>query len=201
MDPADVAKLPVLVASLAFVLAFVFGAVANRVNFCTMGAIADIVNFGNWHRMRMWVLAIAVAIVGSAVLVLTGHVDLNKSIYTGARIAWVSAIVGGFLVSALGGSRFQIVAGERRYQAAVQVGLEQLPVVIRDVDDQDFGYYANAGIYWRLGSRFNIGLDLRYGGGTEFEFESPDDGKFDETLRVDGPYFAYSLLLGFGWGK
>lgn len=33
------------------------------------------------------------------------------------------------------GSRFQIVAGERRYQAAVQVGLQELPVVIRDVDD------------------------------------------------------------------
>lgn len=31
--------------------------------------------------------------------------------------------------------RFQIVAGERRYQAAVQVGLRELPVVIRDVDD------------------------------------------------------------------
>jgi ParB family chromosome partitioning protein len=33
------------------------------------------------------------------------------------------------------GSRFQIIAGERRYQAAVQVGLRELPVVIRDVDD------------------------------------------------------------------
>ena len=97
MDPAQVAKLPLIVASLAFVLAFVFGAVANRVNFCTMGAIADIVNFGNWHRMRMWVLAIAVAIAGSAILVLTGSVDLKKSIFTGARVAWVSAIVGGFL--------------------------------------------------------------------------------------------------------
>ena len=97
MDPAEVAKLPLLVASLAFALAFVFGAVANRVNFCTMGAIADIVNFGNWHRMRMWVLAIAVAIAGSAILVLTGNVDLNKSIFTGARVAWLSAIVGGFL--------------------------------------------------------------------------------------------------------
>ena len=31
--------------------------------------------------------------------------------------------------------RFQIIAGERRYQAAVQVGLQELPVVIRDVDD------------------------------------------------------------------
>ena len=33
------------------------------------------------------------------------------------------------------GARFQIVAGERRYQAAVRAGLEELPVVIRDVDD------------------------------------------------------------------
>jgi ParB family transcriptional regulator, chromosome partitioning protein len=33
--------------------------------------------------------------------------------------------------------RFQIVAGERRYQAAVQVGLRELPVVIRDIDDTE----------------------------------------------------------------
>jgi ParB family chromosome partitioning protein len=33
------------------------------------------------------------------------------------------------------GGRFQIVAGERRYQAAVRAGLDELPVVIRDVDD------------------------------------------------------------------
>ena len=35
------------------------------------------------------------------------------------------------------GGRYQIVAGERRYQAAVQVGLRDLPVVIRDVDDTE----------------------------------------------------------------
>src|SRR5438105_69 len=35
------------------------------------------------------------------------------------------------------GSRFQIVAGERRYQAAVQLGLPDLPIVIRDVDDNE----------------------------------------------------------------
>jgi len=33
------------------------------------------------------------------------------------------------------GGRFQIVAGERRYQAAVRAGIDELPVVIRDVDD------------------------------------------------------------------
>ena len=35
------------------------------------------------------------------------------------------------------GERFQIVAGERRYQAAVQAGLRELPVVVRDVDDTE----------------------------------------------------------------
>ena len=35
------------------------------------------------------------------------------------------------------GSRFQIVAGERRYQAAVQVGLRDIPIVIREVDDNE----------------------------------------------------------------
>ena len=35
------------------------------------------------------------------------------------------------------GSRYQIVAGERRYQAAVQVGLKEVPVVVRDVDDNE----------------------------------------------------------------
>ena len=35
------------------------------------------------------------------------------------------------------GDRFQIIAGERRYQAAVQSGLQELPVVIRDVDDTE----------------------------------------------------------------
>ena len=32
-------------------------------------------------------------------------------------------------------SRYQIIAGERRYHAAVQVGLREVPVVIREVDD------------------------------------------------------------------
>ncbi len=90
-------NLPALITGLAFLLGGVFGAVANRVNFCTMGAVADIVNFGDWRRMRMWLLAIAVAILGAGALQAAGMVDLTKSIYTGGRIAWLSMLVGGFL--------------------------------------------------------------------------------------------------------
>jgi ParB family chromosome partitioning protein len=46
-------------------------------------------------------------------------------------------IIEPLVVRPRGGDRFQIVAGERRYQAAVQVGLRELPVVVREVDDTE----------------------------------------------------------------
>ena len=86
----DVSHLPALVTGLAFVLAAVFGAVATRVNFCTMGAISDVVNFGDSRRLRMWLLAIAVAIAGTGALQAAGLVDLSKTLYTGSRVGWLS---------------------------------------------------------------------------------------------------------------
>ncbi len=80
-----------------FALAFVFGFVASRANFCTMGAISDVVNMGHWGRMRMWLLAIAVAIIGASVLQGLELVDLGKSIYQRPRLSWLSAIIGGGL--------------------------------------------------------------------------------------------------------
>ena len=35
------------------------------------------------------------------------------------------------------GEHYQIIAGERRYQASIQAGLRELPVVIREVDDTE----------------------------------------------------------------
>jgi len=81
----------------AFILAFVFGFVGNRTNFCTMGAVSDVVNMGDWNRMRMWLLAIAVAIVGSQLLELGGVLKLSNSIYPGPNFTWLSYIVGGLL--------------------------------------------------------------------------------------------------------
>ena len=80
-----------------FVLAFIFGAVANRTNFCTMGAVSDVVNMGSWGRMRMWLLAIAVAILGTHALQLAGLIDLSKSFYVRPNVTWLSYVLGGFL--------------------------------------------------------------------------------------------------------
>jgi uncharacterized membrane protein YedE/YeeE len=81
----------------AFALAFIFGAVGNRTHFCTMGAVSDWVNMGDLSRMRMWLLAIAVALLGASALALAGLIDLSKSIYPGPNFTWLSYIAGGFL--------------------------------------------------------------------------------------------------------
>ena len=80
-----------------FALAFVFGAIANRANFCTMGAVSDVVNMGHWGRMRMWLLAIAVAVVGTNLLFHAGLIDLPKSIYQRPTLNWLSLLLGGVL--------------------------------------------------------------------------------------------------------
>ena len=80
---------------LAFAIGSVFGFVAHRTNFCTMGAVSDIVNMGDWNRMRMWALAIAVAILGTSALQWLGLFDASKSLYTGSRLTWLGHLLGG----------------------------------------------------------------------------------------------------------
>ncbi|MDH4190985.1 MAG: YeeE/YedE family protein [Betaproteobacteria bacterium] len=97
MTEVNPAQLAPYVAGGAFALAFIFGAVANKTNFCTMGAVSDWVNMGNLGRLRMWLLAIAVAVIGSNALHLAGVVDLSKSLYQTPNFSWLSYLVGGFV--------------------------------------------------------------------------------------------------------
>jgi len=97
MTDTNPAQLAPYVTGGAFLLAFIFGAIGNKTNFCTMGAVSDWVNMGDLGRMRMWLLAIAVALLGSSGLHLAGVVDLSKSIYQAPNFTWLSYIVGGFL--------------------------------------------------------------------------------------------------------
>ena len=78
-----------------FALAFVFGVITRRTHFCTMGAVADIVNMDDWARMRMWIMAMGVAMIGFNAMVAIGWLDAGKSLYGGPRFVWLSALVGG----------------------------------------------------------------------------------------------------------
>ncbi len=81
----------------AFAGGLLFGAVVQRTHFCTMGAIADLVLFQDWRRMRAWLLAIAVAILGSQALEALAIVELSGTFYRASDILWLGAILGGFL--------------------------------------------------------------------------------------------------------
>jgi uncharacterized membrane protein YedE/YeeE len=97
MQDIDLKALATLVLWAAFGLSALFGAIAQRTHFCTMGAVSDIVNMGDWTRMRMWVMAMGVAIVGFNLMVAAGWLDAGKSIYGGPKFVWLSALSGGAL--------------------------------------------------------------------------------------------------------
>ena len=52
---------------------------------------------GDWTRMRMWLLAIAVAMLGANALELAGLSTLSNSILHEPNFTWLSYLVGGFL--------------------------------------------------------------------------------------------------------
>ena len=97
MPELDTARIVSQVLWASFALAMVFGAVAQRSHFCTMGAVADVVNMGDWTRARMWALAIAVAVLGFNAMVGLGWIEARNTYYAGPRLLWLSAITGGLM--------------------------------------------------------------------------------------------------------
>jgi uncharacterized membrane protein YedE/YeeE len=85
------------VALLSFLVGIVFGAVVNKTNFCTMGAVSDWVNMGNKGRLRAWFLAIGIAILVTQVMQFNGLIDIGQSIYLTPNFGWLGYLVGGFL--------------------------------------------------------------------------------------------------------
>ena len=83
----------------AFVIAAILGAVANKTNFCTMGAISDWVNMANTARLGAWFFAIAIAVFGVALIELYADISLKSTLppYRTASFAWLRYLLGGFL--------------------------------------------------------------------------------------------------------
>jgi uncharacterized protein len=95
MQTSDINTLSTQVLWASFILSFLFGAIAQRTHFCTMGAVSDVVNMGDWARMRQWALAAGVAMLGFGVLAWLGKLDASKTLYASGRLMWLSALVGG----------------------------------------------------------------------------------------------------------
>jgi uncharacterized protein len=97
MPIIDLASIQQQVLWWTFGLSIVFGMAAQRSHFCTMGAVSDIVNMEDWTRMHMWAVAIAVALMGFALLAYAGVIAPDKSLYSTSQVLWLSTVVGGIL--------------------------------------------------------------------------------------------------------
>ena len=193
MPDTTAASLAPAVLWAAFALALVFGAVAQRTNFCTMGAVSDVVTMGDWTRMRMWVLAVAVAVVGFNAMVGLGWIEAKNSFYAAPRLLWLSAIVGGLLfgfgmvISSGCGSRSLVHLGTGNLKSLVVLlvlGLSAL-VTLRGV----------TGV-WRAATVDKVAVDLAPGQDVPSLVAAAGGWPVPATALVVGA--AVGLLL-LGW--
>jgi len=82
-----------------FIISVILGAIVNKTNFCTMGAVSDMVNMSDYGRFRAWLLAIAVATIGVSILEYMGLVNATDAFppYRGTSLIYIENILGGIL--------------------------------------------------------------------------------------------------------
>jgi len=88
---------PVLLAIGGLLIGVIFGAVVFKTNYCAMGSLSDIYNFGDFRRFRAWILAAATALLGAQVLHAIGIVALDRSMYLAPTLNWVGNTAGGIV--------------------------------------------------------------------------------------------------------
>jgi uncharacterized membrane protein YedE/YeeE len=93
MQPA----FPFLLSTGFLLLGLALGAVLQRSHFCTMGCVSDAALFGSLRRLRVWALAVTVALVGTQALQIAELVDLSASAYLRGGWPLVLALPGGLL--------------------------------------------------------------------------------------------------------
>ncbi len=73
------------------------GLAARLGRFCTLGAIEDVLYAESDTRIRMWGIAIGIAVTGSFILIGTGHLDVTNTIYLAGGFNPLAHVVGGLM--------------------------------------------------------------------------------------------------------
>ncbi|WP_323785872.1 YeeE/YedE family protein [Thalassovita sp.] len=93
----DVLGEEIAIALVGLVGGVLLGLAARLGRFCTMGAIEDLLYGGSDRRMRMWILAIGVAVLGGFGLSSVGLLQTESSYYLSIRWMPVASILGGLM--------------------------------------------------------------------------------------------------------
>ncbi len=92
-----------------------FGVLVQRSRLCMMAAVSNRLLMGDRRQIDAYLIAVAVAILGTQVLEAGGWVAIAESSYRGARIDWLGASLGGALfgfgTTLAGGCAARILVG------------------------------------------------------------------------------------------
>lgn len=192
MQEADLVSIQHTVVWSSFAVAFLLGGLMNKTNFCTMGAVSDILNMGDWNRMRMWLCAIAVAIIGTQALAATGWLDLSKSFYTQPPLTWLSNIIGG-LMFGFG----MVLASGCGSKTLVRLGGGSLKALVVFVVLGLFAFMTMRGVFgvWRVGSIDTVQVILASGQDLPRLLAGKDASAISQMRWVCGLLIGGALLI------
>ena len=193
MNEADIPGLQSTALWAAFAVACLLGALLARTRFCTMGALSDLFNIGDWTRMRMWLCAIGVALIGTQALALAGVIDPGKSIYTVPRLTWLSDLAGG-LMFGFG----MVLASGCGGKTLVRIGTGSLKALVVLVVMGITAYMTLKGVFgvYRAGVLDAVAIDLTHGQDLPRLLGGTDKDAVATARWVLGPGLGL-LLIGF----
>lgn len=131
-----------LIALAGVMVGLMLGITMVWTRFCTMGAVADIAISGNYGRMRSWLLAICVAIIGTQIATAVDLIDISQTSYLQSQIYLPAAIIGGGMFGF--GMVFACGCGAR---SLVMVGCGDLRALIAVMVLGTFAYMTIRGIF------------------------------------------------------
>ena len=86
------------VLSAALIIGLAYGAIAQITGFCLNSALRHQITQGNGHKLRSFMLAIVVAMLGTQLAASLGLIDLSESFYLTTGFSWLLVPVGGILL-------------------------------------------------------------------------------------------------------
>lgn len=173
----------------AFGVSIVFGAIANKANFCTMGAVSDWINIGDHNRMRSWLLAIVTAIIGVGILEFSGSIDLSLTTsnetsnppYRSANFIWLRHLLGGLMFGI--GMTLASGCGNKTLVRLGEGNMKSLVVLA----------IMGTAAWWMLFSNFSYLAFLQWMLPVSIDFSNQDIPSQDIAAVVFG-------LAGYEWG-
>jgi uncharacterized protein len=97
------------------ILGLIFGGVIQRSRLCMMAAVSNQVLMGDRRQIDAYLVAVAIAVLGTQAIESGGWVVIAESSYRGARIDWLGTSLGGLMfgfgTTLAGGCAARILVG------------------------------------------------------------------------------------------